>query len=68
MSAQLPTRPTADAYFGLIERFDRADQPLRGEAYSNGGLDALFPRRARVCNSVAVFAEVQGLLDMEDET
>jgi hypothetical protein len=67
VSARPPARPTADAFFGLIERFDKADQPLRGGAYSNGGLDALFPRLARVYNAVAAFAEVQGLLDKGDE-
>ena len=39
--------PTADALAALIDRFERSDGPLRGEAYVDGGLDALFPRLAR---------------------
>ena len=47
MSARPPVRPTADALIELIERFETADRPLRGDAYVDGGLDALFPRLVR---------------------
>lgn len=67
MSARPPARPTADHLVDLVERFETADRRLSGDAYTHGGLGALFPRQARVYNAVAAFAEVQGLLDKGDE-
>lgn len=67
MSARPPARPIADDLVDLVERFETADRRLSGDAYTDGGLDALFPRLARDHNAVAAFAELQGLLDKGDE-
>jgi hypothetical protein len=40
----------------LVERFETADWRLSGDAYTHGGLDALYPRLARVQNALAAFA------------
>jgi len=47
MTSRSKERISADALAALIDRFDRSDQPIRGDAYADGGLDALFPRLAR---------------------
>jgi hypothetical protein len=60
-------RPTADALVDLVERFEPADWRLSNDVYTHGGLDAIFPRLARVHNAVAAFAGVQRLLDKGNE-
>ena len=47
MTDRFGKRPSADALAALVDRFDQADKPLRGDAYADGGLDALFPRLTR---------------------
>lgn len=39
--------PSPDDLAALVDAFERSDRPKRGDAFADGGLDALFPRLTR---------------------